>query len=91
MPKHQLSHEEIAQRFVDAKVLDFTAMGKLITQLGPELAVSDQGWHGINFGRWNWWACMMPAADAARLVGNLRAAGLTATVLEGAVDASLQK
>lgn len=85
MTKH-LSHEDIAQRFVDAKVIDFSAMGKLITELGPTLAVNDQGWHGVNFGRFNWHACFIPAADAARLVGSLSAAALTARVLEGAVE-----
>jgi hypothetical protein len=88
MPRH-LSHEEIAQQFVKAKVFDFSAMGKLIAEIGPELAVSDLGWHGINFGRYNILACMLPATDMARLVGNLRAAGLTAAALEGAVEGSL--
>ena len=46
MPK-SLSHEEIAQHFIRAKVFDFSAMGKLIAELGPELAVSDLGWHGV--------------------------------------------
>jgi hypothetical protein len=90
MPK-ELSHEDIAQRFVDAKVIDFNAMGKLIAELGPVLAVNDQGWHGVNFGRFNSHACSLPAADVARLVGDLRAAGLTATVLEAAAGASLKK
>ncbi|MDP9123159.1 MAG: hypothetical protein M3N82_00900 [Pseudomonadota bacterium] len=90
MPK-QLSHEEIAQRFVDAKVIDFDAMGRLIAELGPTLAVSDQGWHGFNFGRFNSLACMMPAADVARLVGNLHGAALTAAVLEGAIDSALPR
>lgn len=86
-----LSHEEIAQRFVNAKVFDFGAMGKLISELGPELAARDQGWHGINFGRFNVLACMMPAADVARLVGNLRSAALTAAVIEGAVETGLRE
>ncbi len=90
MPKN-LSHEDIAQRFVEAKVVDFSAMGKLITELGPVLAVNDHGWHGVNFGRFNILACMLPATDVARLVGNLRVAALTATVLEGAAEASLPK
>jgi hypothetical protein len=81
-----LSHEEIAQRLIDAKVVDFAAMGRFITEIGPMLAVSDGGWHGINIGRFNILACMMPAVDAARLVGNLRAAGATAAALEGAAD-----
>ncbi len=88
MPRN-LSHEDIAQHFVKAKVFDFNAMGKLIAEIGPELAVSDLGWHGVNFGRYNILACMLPATDVARLVGNLRAAGLTAAALEGAAEASL--
>jgi hypothetical protein len=90
MPK-SLSHEEIAQRFVDAKVVDFGAMGKFITELGPVLAVHDLGWHGVNIGRYNILACMIPAVDAARLVGNLRSAAATAAALEGAADASLPR
>ena len=90
MPK-DLSHEEIARKFVEAKVVDFGALGRLITELGPDLAINDQGWHGVNFGRFHILACSMPAAEVTRLVGSLRTAGLTATALEGAVDASLPK
>ena len=90
MPRN-LSQEDIARKFVEAKVFDFTAMGKLITELGPDLSVNDHGWHGVNFGRFHILACMLPAADVTRLVGSLRTAALTATVLEGAVDASLPK
>ena len=70
MPKN-LSHEEIAQRFVDAKVIDFGAAGKLIAELGPILAVTDLGWHGFNFGRFNSHACFLPAADVARLMADV--------------------
>jgi hypothetical protein len=66
MPRN-ISHEEIAQQFIKAKVFDFNAMGKLIAEIGPELAVGDLGWHVINFGRYNTLACMLPAADVARL------------------------
>jgi len=86
-----LSHEDIAERFVSAKVIDFAAMGRLIAELGPELAANDQGWHGVNFGRFNTLACMMPAADVARLVGSLRSAALTAAVIEGAVETGLRE
>ena len=89
--KKSLSHEDIAQRFVEAKVVDFGAMGKFIAELGPALVVNDQGWHGINFGRFNVLACMLTASDVVRLVGNLRVAGLTATAMEGAVEASLPR
>lgn len=84
-----LSHEDIAQRFVEAKVVDFGAIAKLVTELGPTLAINNQGWHGVNFGRFHILACMLPASDVARLVGNLRGAALTAAVLESAGEASL--
>ena len=87
MPKN-LSHEEIAQRFVDAKVIDFGAAGKLIAELGPILAVTDLGWHGFNFGRFNSHACFLPAADVARLIGNLRGAALTTAALEAGTQGS---
>jgi len=90
MPKN-LSHEDIAQKFVEAKVVDFNAMGRWVAELGPVLAVNDQGWHGVNFGRFNLLACSMPAIDVVRLVGNLGAAGLTATVMAGAAEGSLKK
>ena len=90
MPRN-MSHEEIAQHFIKAKVFDFNAMGKLISELGPELAVGDLGWHGVNFGRYNILACMLPASDMARLVGNLGSAGMTAAALEGALAGSLPK
>lgn len=90
MPKN-LSHEEIAERFTAAKVIDFSAMGKFITDFGPTLAVNDQGWHGINIGRFVILACCIPPADVTRLVGDLRGAALTAKVLEGAAGASLRE
>lgn len=90
MPKN-LSHEEIAEKFIASKVIDFAAMGKFITEFGPTLAVNDQGWHGVNIGRYNILACMLPPADVARLVGDLRAAAVTAKVLEGAAQASIRE
>ena len=90
MPR-SLSHEEISEQFIQAKVVEFGAMGKFITDFGPKLATNDLGWHGINIGRFNILACMMPAADVTRLVGDLRAAALTAKVLGGAAESSLSE
>ena len=87
----EFSHDEIAERFIQAKVVDFAAMGRLITELGPTLAVNDRGWHGVNFGRFHILACMMPAGDLARVVGSLQTAGLTSAALEGAVHGSLPR
>jgi hypothetical protein len=84
-----ISHEDIAERFIQAKVVDFAAMGKLVAELGPLLAVADRGWHGVNFGRFHILACMMPAPDFTHVVGSLRTAALTSAALEGAAGASL--
>jgi hypothetical protein len=86
-----LSHEEISKRFIESKAVDFVAMGKFISEFGSALAVGDQGWHGVNIGRFNILACMLPAADVARLVGELRTAGLTAKALEAASETSLPR
>jgi hypothetical protein len=80
MPK-DVSHEEIAQRFVDANVIDFKAAGNLIAELGPVWAVHDRGWHGVNFGRFNFQVVCIPPYDAARVVGNLgNVAAVTAAI-----------
>ena len=90
MPNH-LSHEEISKRFVESKAVDFVAMGKFISEFGASLALDDQGWHGINIGRFNILACMLPAADVTRLVGDLRSAGLTAKAQEAVTETSLPR
>lgn len=88
MPK-SLSHEEIAQKFIDTKAVDFGAIGRFITDLGPTLAVNDQGLHGVVIGRYNTIACMIPALDLGRLVGNLRVAGATTSALEAPGPATM--
>jgi hypothetical protein len=80
-----LSHEEIARRFVDSKAIDFQAMGKLVAELGPALVLGDKGIHGVVFGKYNSIACMMPAADLARLVGNTRLSGLATMLTDDTV------
>ncbi len=82
LPSENLSHEEIAQRFVDSKAFDFQSMGKLIVELGPILAVRDKGLHGTIIGRYNTIACFLPASDVLRLIGNSRLAGLAETLSE---------
>lgn len=86
-----ISHEDIAERFIQAKVVDFAAMGKLVAELGPTLALADRGWHGVAFGKFHTLACMMPASDLTRLVGSLGNAGLTAAALEGIANANIPR
>ena len=80
-----LSHEEIVARFLQSEAVNFGALGKFVADFGPELFLRDTGWHGVNFGRFNILACMLPAFDAARLVGNVRMASQVAAALEGSV------
>lgn len=86
-----LSHDEIAQKFVEHGVIDFQKMGSLIASIGPELALRDDGWHGIAFGRFNILACMLRAGDVARVVGNLNRASLSAAAIEGVAEATLSQ
>ena len=55
----EISHQEIAERFLQSEALNFDALGKFVSSAGPELLVRDSGWHGVNFGRFNILACML--------------------------------
>ena len=79
----ELSHEAIARQFVERQAFDFGAIGSLVTELAPKLAVSDHGLHGVLIGRFNVIACMLTAVDAASLIGNVRVPGLAQTLLQG--------
>ena len=81
-----ISHEEIAQRFLQSEAVNFGALGKFVADVGPELFLHDGGWHGVNFGRFNMLACMLTASDAVRLVGNVRVASQVVAALEGAAE-----
>jgi len=80
----EISHQEIAERFLQSEALNFDALGKFVSSAGPELLVRDSGWHGVNFGRFNILACMLTASDAVRLIGNLRVASQVAAAMERA-------
>jgi hypothetical protein len=82
----ELSHQEIAERFLKSEALNFDAMGKFVSSVGPELLVRDTGWHGVNFGRFNILACMLTASDAVRLIGNLRVASQVAGAMESRAE-----
>jgi len=71
MPK-KIDNEEIVKRFIDAKAVDFNAIGKLVSELGPALSASNVGYRVVLSGRPFIIACIMPAADIRELVGELR-------------------
>ena len=83
----ELSHQEIAERFLQSEALNFEAMGRFVSEVGPELLVRDAGWHGVSFGRFNILACMLPPSDAARLIGNLLNASQVAVAMDARAEA----
>jgi hypothetical protein len=67
----KLSHEAISEKFLASDSVKFDGLAKFVNDFGPELVSHDDGLHGVVFGRYNILACMMPASDVARLVGDL--------------------
>jgi hypothetical protein len=70
--KMSISNEEIVRKFVESNAIDFNAIGKLVTELGPALSTSEIGYRVVLAGRPFIIACLMPAADIRELVGELR-------------------
>ena len=38
-----VSHQDIVKRVLDSKAVDFAAMGKIVAEMGPSLALADDG------------------------------------------------
>jgi hypothetical protein len=77
-----ISNREIVSKFVESKAVDFEAIGKLVTELGPVLSASDIGYRVVLAGRPFMIACLMPAADLRELVGELRNVSAKSVVSE---------
>ena len=79
-----MKNEEIVRRLIDAKAIDFDAIGKVIGEIGPELATSD-GLRGVLIGRPNIIACLLPPdSRIGEVTGELRnLANLGSTLTEG--------
>jgi hypothetical protein len=41
---NRVSHQEIVKRLLDSKAVDFAAMGKMVGELGPSVAMADEPW-----------------------------------------------
>jgi len=68
----KMTNKELVARFVESKAIDFTAIGQVVTELGPALSTSEFGYRMILAGRPFIIACLMPAGDLRELVGELR-------------------
>jgi hypothetical protein len=38
------NHHEIVKKLIDSKAVDFNAIGKMVTELGPSSAFADEPW-----------------------------------------------
>ena len=52
-----VSHEEIVQKFLNSKSVDFNALGKFVAEYGSQIAASGRGDYGVRFGHYNILAC----------------------------------
>lgn len=64
-------NEDIVKRFVDSKAIDFHAIGSLVTELSPRLAVTDPGAKFVLVGNHFIVACLMPAGPAGDILGQI--------------------
>lgn len=66
-----MTNDEIVKRLIDAKAVDFHALGSVVAELGPRLAATDHGAKMVLVGRHNILACMMPPLAAGQLIGDI--------------------
>ena len=43
----RVNHQEVVKKALDIKAVDFAAVGKLVTELGPALSLADEPWEGF--------------------------------------------
>jgi hypothetical protein len=65
-----ISHEQIVNKFIQSKSIDFSALGKFISENGADIASSSRGDYGVRIGHYNILACfknIVPAVDLGSL------------------------
>jgi len=43
----RVNHQDVVKRLLDSKAVDFAAIGKAVTEMGPSMALADEPWEGI--------------------------------------------
>jgi hypothetical protein len=66
-----MTNDQIVKRLIESKAVDFAAIGSLVTELGPSLAVENTGAQCVLVGRHNVIVCCIPPAEASQLVGDI--------------------
>jgi hypothetical protein len=49
----RISHQEIVKKALDAKAVNFAAVGRMVTELGPSASLADEPWE-IFCGTMRW-------------------------------------
>jgi hypothetical protein len=44
---HRVDHQEIVKRLLESNTVDFKAIGAVVAELGPTLALADEPWEGF--------------------------------------------
>jgi len=44
---NRVSHQEIVRKVVEAKAIDFNAIGKVFAEVGPSLSLADEPWESF--------------------------------------------
>jgi len=44
---NRVNHQEIVKKLLDSKAIDFGAVGKAVTELGPAMSLADEPWEGF--------------------------------------------
>jgi len=79
-----MTHEEIVQRFLNSKSIDFAALGKFVAEFGPQIAASGRGDYGVRIGHYNILACFKNIIPRdSQLVG---AEGIAPEVVGGVAE-----
>ena len=77
-----MRNAEIGRRLIESNAIDFRAIGNLVSELGPELAVSGVGHRFILVGRPVILACLMPANGEGGVGALIERQAVTETMSE---------
>jgi len=42
-----MKNQDLVKKIIESKAVDFTAIGKVVSELGPSLALLDEPWEGF--------------------------------------------
>jgi hypothetical protein len=44
---NRVSHQDVVKKLLDAKTVDFAAVGKAVAELGPSMSLADEPWESF--------------------------------------------